>query len=343
MITDTGLELDPPVPSGDYLGCGQFPIHISTTEAQRRLEHVLPWLEPSFNEQTSRDSSQNPIRAIQWDMFHFFDECVERDCELAQVSRSSVKVAKTPSVDDHQLSPEYLEQPGTMQADAAKLIMKMLYGAQLVRYEQLWPICSIAREVSEWNRGCDKRLYRLICYVNSTLDHSLEAFAGDDPQRCHLMNYVDADYAGDTANYKSTTGGYFAIAGPNTFVPISAACKKQTCVWHSNTESEILAVEHTIRTEGLQILTFWEHVVRLLGAAWEPTEKPKFKNPSKSLEIYRYDRDFNPRRYFECTRPKPSVTDLIILEDNEVAIKIIKKCRSVALRHLPRTHKINIS
>jgi len=27
-ITDQGLELDPPDPLGDYLGCGQFPISI---------------------------------------------------------------------------------------------------------------------------------------------------------------------------------------------------------------------------------------------------------------------------------------------------------------------------
>ena len=24
LMTDTGLELDPPAPLGDYLGCGQF-------------------------------------------------------------------------------------------------------------------------------------------------------------------------------------------------------------------------------------------------------------------------------------------------------------------------------
>ena len=36
-------------------------------------------------------------------------------------------------------------------------------------------------------------------------------------------------------------------------------------------------------------------------------------------------------------------THLVIAEDNEAVIKIIKKCRSVALRHLPRTHKIDVT
>ena len=45
--------------------------------------------------------------------------------------------------------------------------------------------------------------------------------------------------------------------------PLAAVSKKQTCVSHSSTESEIVAAEFTVRTEGLQALTFWEHVVHL--------------------------------------------------------------------------------
>ena len=56
-----------------------------------------------------------------------------------------------------------------------------------------------------------------------------------------------------------------------------------------------------------------------------------------------HDIDFNPRRYHTITRPQHHVTDLIVLEDNEAVIKIIKKCRSVALRHLPRTHRIDVN
>jgi hypothetical protein len=68
-----------------------------------------------------------------------------------------------------------------MQQDAAKVIMKILYGARLVRYELLWPVCSIAREVSRWNRACDKRLFKLVSYLHYANANSLEAFCGDDP------------------------------------------------------------------------------------------------------------------------------------------------------------------
>ena len=40
--------------------------------------------------------------------------------------------------------------------------------------------------------------------------------------------------------------------------------KKQTAVFHSSTESEIIALEEVVRTEGLPILTFWETVVAIL-------------------------------------------------------------------------------
>ena len=35
-------------------------------------------------------------------------------------------------------------------------------------------------------------------------------------------------------------------------------------MFHSSTESEIIALEEAVRTEGLPILTFWETVVAIL-------------------------------------------------------------------------------
>ena len=142
--------------------------------------------------------------------------------------------------------------------------MKALYGARLGRYELLWPICSSAREVTRWTRACDKRLHRLMCYIPHTPDHSLESFVGDKVEHCHPVLFSDADYAGDVVTATSTSGLYLAIVSPNTFAPITASCKKQTCVSHSSTESEIVAAEQGIRTEGLQALAFWELATALL-------------------------------------------------------------------------------
>ena len=58
---------------------------------------------------------------------------------------------------------------------------------------------------------------------------------------------------------------------PDTFAPITAMCEKQGCASHASTESEIVAAECAIRTEGLQVLTFWEHVTQLLNPDGVPT------------------------------------------------------------------------
>ena len=249
LITDSGLVLDPPTPLGDYLGCGQFPVHVSASEAQRRLDHVRPLLKDVYGQNEVKTGK--PVRAIRYNMFGFFRQCVEVYCELAKVDPNTLKKVATPGLDDHQLKPEDFETEGLLSKDAAKIIMKALYGARLVRYELLWPICSSARLVSKWTVACDKRLHRLMSYIHWTEDHSLESFVGDDAQHCHPVLYSDADYAGDTQTAKSTSGCYLAIVGPNTFAPITASCIKQTCVSHSSTESEIVAAEQAIRKEGL--------------------------------------------------------------------------------------------
>ena len=86
-------------------------------------------------------------------MFGFFDPCVVRYCEFANISRSSLKTAKTPSIDDSQLTFADLEEEGQFSSDAAKVLMKVLYGARLVRYDILWVVNSLAREVSRWTKA----------------------------------------------------------------------------------------------------------------------------------------------------------------------------------------------
>ena len=50
---------------------------------------------------------------------------------------------------EHLLKLEDFEERVHLSLDAAKIIMKVLYGARLVRFELLRPICSSAREVSK--------------------------------------------------------------------------------------------------------------------------------------------------------------------------------------------------
>ena len=156
-----------------------------------------------------------------------------------------------------------------------------------------------------------------------------------------MVLYSDADFAGDLIQAKSMSGLYLAIVGPNTFAPITASCKKQTCDSHSSTESEIVAAEQGIRTEGLQALAFWELVTELLSTSPAKKAETHVVIP-KACELNPYSESFNPAKYFSYTRRPESKTCLIMAEDNEAVIKLVKKARSMALRHLPRTHRIDL-
>eukprot|EP00959_Pyramimonas_sp_CCMP1952_P261481 5467123-Pyramimonas_sp.AAC.1 len=85
------------------------------------------------------------------------------------------------------------------------------------------------------------------------------------------MLSADASFADYITSSKSTTGVFAALAGPNTFSPVNAVCRKQTIVSHSSTESEIVALDSALRLEGLPLLSFWEAVVEVAGTCKEKT------------------------------------------------------------------------
>ena len=104
-------------------------------EAQRRLEHVSPLLDDI--DDLKKVKTGKPVKAIRYNMFGFFRQCVEVYCDLAKIKPESLRNVATPGMDDHLLKPEDFEQPGNLSLDAAKIIMKALYGARLVRFELL--------------------------------------------------------------------------------------------------------------------------------------------------------------------------------------------------------------
>ena len=68
---------------------------------------------------------------------------------------------------------------------------------------RLSPMQYDGKEVRRWNVACDRRLDRLMAYLNSTVDHSLEAFVGDYIADIHVVHFSDADYASELRASKS--------------------------------------------------------------------------------------------------------------------------------------------
>ena len=100
---------------------------------------------------------------------------------------------------------------------------------------------------------------------------------------CRLLLFADADFVGDKANSKSTSGGVLVLAGPSTWAPLVAICKAQGVVSHSTTEAEVISFEVGLRTEGLPALIFWDFVRPFLSCAGGPAQKEMSTSSSTQL------------------------------------------------------------
>ena len=179
--------------------------------------------------------------------------------------------------------------------------MKALWLGRLARPDIVKPIRDLATHVQKWSRNHDKQLHRLVADQHkSSKTHRLVGTVRDDPRELHLALYVDADFAGEKADAKSTSGGYLVLKSPNSFFPLAWLSKRQTSVSRSTTESETVSLAHSLHQEGLPALSLW---AELLGR--------------QDLE-------------------------LVIHEDNQATILVAKKGHSLKLRHISRTHKVNL-
>ena len=250
---------------------------------------------------------------------------------------TSLKSVATPCIDDHQLSQEDFTTKGELAPIAARVVLTALYVARLNRHDLLWAVNTLARQVTKWNQGCDKRLHRLISYMYHTQDYVPTSHVGDPPDKCVLALFVDASFAGDLQDSKSTTGGYMVLLGPNTYAPITWLCKKQGAVSHSSSEAEIIALDATVRMEGIPAMELWDLVIDVLCDPDPKASKKTIQRPLRSRDDP-FGVDYVTPNY----KGGSGRAKLHILEDNEAVIQMVIKCRAPNMRHCGRTHRVDL-
>ena len=136
--------------------------------------------------------------------------------------------------------------------------MKILYGARLARFDLLRAVCHLACHITRWTSTCDRRLHRLVCYINSTKHFRMTGWVGDDIKHVQPHLFADADFGGCTLTHRSTSGVHLCIRGPATCFPIAGSSKRQSCVSHSTPEAEMVSMDFALRHHGLPTMTLWE-------------------------------------------------------------------------------------
>ena len=175
----------------------------------------------------------------------------EEVAELAGLgSSSSGASAKTAPSDDKQLN-----------VTAASIIMTTMYAARMAKPELQRCVGSLATQLTRWTTDEDQRLHRLMSYMYSRADDMLVGFIADPPDKLQLAVFSDADFAGDRKDFKSTSGVFMALVGPQSFFPLGWGSRKQTCASHSSVEAEIVAADEALRLEGIPALDLWSKVL----------------------------------------------------------------------------------
>eukprot|EP00972_Heterocapsa_arctica_P063710 9401775-Heterocapsa_arctica.AAC.1 len=122
---------------------------------------------------------------MEYNMHPFMEQRAESYLLLAQTSKSDLRPAKTPFLDETKLEGDD-SKPGALRDIACKVLMKILYSARLARFDLLRAGGALATEIIKWESKCDRHV-------------------GDSADQLQLTLYNDADFAGFPESAKSTS------------------------------------------------------------------------------------------------------------------------------------------
>ena len=277
------IKLEEPRPIGRYLGCLHERFSEDVAEGFNPREdwvnYTTPKKDPPNIASEASERMGGRVEFMKYDMEDFMKQCVVRYRELCGIAYPrALEKAKTPYLDESK--PEFDENPnnerfnevmgqpnvdvdeeeGCLGEHAPAVLMKILYGARVARYDLLRPVQALASKITKWTKLCDRKLHRLVSYINETVQICLHAWVGDPIERIKMVLYCDADLASDRNDHKSTSGVFLCLMGPPTFVPIAAYCRKQTSVSKSTPEAEVVALHDGLTKQGIPGLVLWEEV-----------------------------------------------------------------------------------
>ena len=175
---------------------------------------LLTITEPCLNpevpqEQMKKLPCSENLRISSWsyDMAGHAKKSVERYCELANKTTQQLYKVSTPCIDDHHFREEELKSVGELSKVCSQIVLKCLYLAGIGRPDILWSVNKIARSITKWTNACDKRLNRLLSYINHTCELQQYCHVGNTAKQCRLGLFQDSDFAGDLEDSNSTSGG----------------------------------------------------------------------------------------------------------------------------------------
>ena len=138
------------------------------------------------------------------DMADYATQTVELYKQISKIDK--LREAQTPFIPDGSYDEADQGARGELAPNACRILMKALWLGRLCRPDIIKPINDLATKVQSWTSVEDKKLHRLIQFINSTIHYRLVGTIQDPLESLELVLYVDADFCGDHDTGKSTSG-----------------------------------------------------------------------------------------------------------------------------------------
>ena len=178
------------------------------------------------------------------------------DLYLQAVGNHPLKTVSTPYLNEIDLNVCDWDAKGFLGEKSASILMKILWLPLFSRPDLCHSVTKLASGITKWSINHDKMLYRLVCYMQGTLDFGGMCSVRGSWSDISLHLYTDADLGGDVCSMKSHSGIYLAVECPNgTHFPISWSSRRQQCVSKSTTESEIVALSYGLFGDAIPVQT----------------------------------------------------------------------------------------
>ena len=180
------------------------------------------------------------VEVVSYNMERFAKDCVTAFCELSGYPKAKVGTAPTPFLDESKDPVVIFDDPpttgskgkknkrpkspvaskeeqapdkgkgsgklptiGKLSTIACKYLMKIMYIARFARPDLLRAVGALSTMITKWDELCDRKLYRIIKYMNGTAAWRQIGFIGDGPDELELGLFSDADFAGDHAQQRA--------------------------------------------------------------------------------------------------------------------------------------------
>ena len=92
-----------------------------------------------------------PAKQMEYNMRPFFEQCVDSYFTLTKKTIDTLKPATAPFLDESKVEDSSENKEGLLAPMACKVLMKILCGARLARFDLLRPIAALAFKITKWD------------------------------------------------------------------------------------------------------------------------------------------------------------------------------------------------